>query len=75
MRLDGKQLFLCEMVAGNYPPKEQSWVHRRGAGTWYILKQETQPGNGECGDQRKSQMKEVRGRKKGKSIQTEGVPV
>lgn len=68
-------MFLGEMVAGNYLPKEQSWVHSKGAGTWYILKQETQPGNGECEDQRKSQMKEIRGRREGRSIQTEGVPV
>lgn len=75
MRLGRKQLFLGEMVAGNYLSKEQSWVHSKGAGTWYILKQETQTGNRECGDQRKSQMKEIRGTKEGKSIQTEGVPV
>lgn len=75
MRLDRKQLFLGERVTGNYPPKEQSLVHSKGARIWYILKQKTQPGNGECEEQRKSQMKEIRGRKEGKSIQSEGVPV
>lgn len=63
------------MVAGNYPPNEWSWAHREGAETWYILKQETYLGKGEPGNQRKTQMKEIKGRKEGKSTQTGEVSV
>lgn len=75
-RLDWKKvLFSGEVVAGNYPPNEWSWAHREGAGTWYIPKQVTHSGKGEPGDQRKFQMKEIKGRKERKSIRTGEVPV
>lgn len=75
-RLDWKKvLFPGEIVAGNYRPNEWSWAHWEVAETWHILKQETHAGKGEPGDQRKSQMKEIKGRKDGKSIQTGEAPV